>query len=259
MKGFMSMKGAEEYRNLAAAAVCRAQADWLVGMNASRAFTKVYDYRLSIGRVQSPTLALLARRQEEIASFRKQQFFVTHLIVKSMGREIDAVSERFSDREEANRLAGMCTGRPASVPSITRRTKTIRPPKLYDLTTLQRDANRLFGYTASKTLECAQALYEKRLITYPRTDSNYLSDDMGKTALDVVSACSTVYPDLFPDEAVSFMPDTRNYMKNCFGYPEEMKMLFLDDRYRFRPNGDYMFVAFFDSPRVILPESGLYL
>ena len=212
MKGFMSMKGAEEYRNLAAAAVCRAQADWLVGMNASRAFTKVYDYRLSIGRVQSPTLALLARRQEEITSFRKQQFFVTHLTVKNIGREIDAVSERFSDREEANRLAGMCSGRPASVPSITRRTKTIRPPKLYDLTTLQRDANRLFGYTASKTLECAQALYEKRLITYPRTDSNYLSDDMGKSALDVISACSTVYPDLFPDEAVSFMPDTRRIL-----------------------------------------------
>ena len=212
MKGFLSLKGAEEYKNLAAAAVCRAQADWLVGMNASRAFTKVYDYRLSIGRVQSPTLALLARREEEIGNFQKQQFFVTHLTVKSMGREIDAVSERFSVREEANRLAGMCSGRPASVPSISRKMKTIRPPKLYDLTTLQRDANRLLGYTASKTLECAQSLYEKRLITYPRTDSNYLSDDMGQTAYDVVSACAFVYPDLFPDEASTFMPDTRRIL-----------------------------------------------
>ena len=181
-EGFRNLKSAEVYRNLADASVCRAQADWLVGMNASRAFTKVYDYRLSVGRVQTPTLAMLVDRENEIANFHKQQYFMTHLLVESMGKTIDAVSERFTDQEEANRLAGICRGRMATVPSIERQNKTAAPPKLYDLTTLQRDANRLFGYTAAKTLACAQSLYENKLITYPRTDSNYLTDDMEQTA-----------------------------------------------------------------------------
>lgn len=200
-EGFRTLKDADEYRNLAEASVCRAQADWLVGMNASRAFTKVYDYRLSVGRVQTPTLAMLADREAAINSFQKEQYFITHLLIDSQGRTIDAVSEHFTSREEANRLAGMCDGRNALVTSLDRQTRTAAPPKLYDLTTLQRDANRLFGYTAAKTLECAQSLYENKLITYPRTDSNYLTDDMEQTARMVIAASREVFPFLSADPA----------------------------------------------------------
>ena len=198
-EGFRTLKDAEEYRNLSRASVCRAQADWLVGMNASRAFTKVYDYRLSVGRVQTPTLAMLVDREAAITGFKKEQYFITHLLIDNQGRTIDAVSEHFTSREEANRLAGMCEGRNALVTSLDRQTKTASPPKLYDLTTLQRDANRLFGYTAAKTLECAQSLYESKLITYPRTDSNYLTDDMEQTAGNVIAASREVFPFLVAD------------------------------------------------------------
>ena len=200
-EGFRNLKGAGEYRNLAAASVCRAQADWLVGMNASRAFTKVYDYRLSVGRVQTPTLAMLADREAAITGFQKELFFITHLLIDSQGKSINAVSEHFTSREDANRLAGMCEGRNALVTSLDRQTKTIAPPKLYDLTTLQRDANRLFGYTAAKTLDCAQSLYENKLITYPRTDSNYLTDDMEQTARSVIAVSKKVFPFLAAEPA----------------------------------------------------------
>ena len=194
VEGFLNMKNGTEYKNLADASVCRAQADWLVGMNASRAFTKAYDHRLTVGRVQSPTLAMVVKRGEEIAGFRKQQYFITHLLVDSMGKTIDALSEHFTEREEANRLAGTCQGRMATVPSVEKKTRSILPPLPYDLTSLQRDANRMFGLGASKTLACAQALYENKLITYPRTDSKYLTDDMEKTAMDVASACRKAFP-----------------------------------------------------------------
>ena len=200
-EGFKALKGAEDYRNLANASVCRAQADWLVGMNASRAFTKVYDYRLSVGRVQTPTLAMLVDRESAITVFQKEQYFITHLLVESQGKMIDAVSEHFATRDEANRLAGMCDGRSALITSLDRQMKTVAPPKLYDLTTLQRDANRLFGYTAAKTLECAQSLYENKLITYPRTDSNYLTDDMEQTAKKVIAVSKKVFPFLDSDSA----------------------------------------------------------
>lgn len=136
---------------------------------------------------------MLVERGNQIANFEKEQYFTTHLLVDSMGNTIDAVSEHFTDREEANRLAGICNGHAATVPSIERRTKTVRPPKLYDLTTLQRDTNRLFGLTAGTTLRCAQALYESKLITYPRTDSRNLTDDMRQTASDVLKACLPIY------------------------------------------------------------------
>ena len=121
--------------------------------------------------------------------------------MESQGKTIDAVSEHFTSREEANRLAGTCEGRNAFVTTLDRQTKTAAPPKLYDLTTLQRDANRLFGYTAAKTLECAQTLYENKLITYPRTDSNYLTDDMEQTARNVIVASREVFPFLAADPA----------------------------------------------------------
>ena len=213
-QGFLDLKDSSELRNLAAASVCRAQADWLIGMNASRAFTKVYDYRLTVGRVQTPTLAMLVKRGDEITGFQKTQYFITHLMVDSMGHTIDAVSEHFQDREEANRLAGICNTRVASVSSLDRQTRTAAAPKLYDLTSLQRDANRLFGMSASKTLSCAQNLYENKLITYPRTDSRFLTDDMEKTALDVISACRKSFPFLNLPETTSGSTGSRGSSGN---------------------------------------------
>ena len=200
MEGFLSLKDYSDYRNLAEASVCRAQADWLVGINASRAFSKVYNYRLSVGRVQTPTLSMLVERCEQIDRFKKTQYFVTHLLVDDRGKMIDAVSENFADKKEAEQLASACNGKTATVSSLERKAKTAAPPKLYDLTSLQRDANRLLGLTAAKTLNCAQALYEKKLITYPRTDSKYLTDDMERTAADILAACRKVYPFLSPAE-----------------------------------------------------------
>ena len=213
-QGFLDLKDSSELRNLAAASVCRAQADWLIGMNASRAFTKVYDYRLTVGRVQTPTLAMLVKRGDEITGFQKTQYFITHLMVDSMGHTIDAVSEHFQDREEANRLAGICNTRVTSVSSLDRQTRTAAAPKLYDLTSLQRDANRLFGMSASKTLSCAQNLYENKLITYPRTDSRFLTDDMEKTALDVISACRKSFPFLNLPETNSGSTGSRSSSGN---------------------------------------------
>lgn len=190
LDGFAHLKEGEAYRNLADASVCRAQADWLVGINATRAFTKTYDYRLTVGRVQTPTLALLVQRSLEIDNFRKEQFFITHLLME----DVDAVSEHFSDRSEAEQAAGICRGGTAKVQAIKKEKKTVPAPKLYDLTTLQREANRLFGFTAKQTLEYAQSLYEKKLLTYPRTDSQYLTDDMA----DTVAGIMNLLPDILP-------------------------------------------------------------
>lgn len=188
--GFANLKSGEEYRSLADASVCRAQADWLVGMNATRAFTKTYDYRLTVGRVQSPTLAMLVKRSEEIQSFQKKQYFQAHILSDGM----DAVSENLNDRPDADRLAADCRGQDATVTEIKHEQKSVAPPKLYDLTTLQREANRLFGLTAKQTLETAQSLYEKKLLTYPRTDSQFLTDDMGETARKVIQEILAVLP-----------------------------------------------------------------
>ena len=181
-EGFANLKNGNEYKNLADASVCRAQADWLIGMNATRAYTKTYDYRLRVGRVQTPTLAMLVQRGEEIANFQKKQYFLAHVLSGGL----DAVSEHLDSRSEAEDIAGMCKGKDAEVVAVTREKKTIAPPKLYDLTTLQREANRLFGFTAKQTLEYAQSLYENKLLTYPRTDSQYLTDDMADTSRGMI-------------------------------------------------------------------------
>ena len=181
-EGFSNLKSGNEYKNLADASVCRAQADWLIGMNATRAYTKTYDYRLTVGRVQTPTLAMLVQRGNEIANFQKKQYFVAHILSGGL----DAVSEHLESRSEAEQIAGVGHGKGAKVASVEREKKTIAPPKLYDLTTLQREANRLFGFTAKQTLEYAQSLYENKLLTYPRTDSQYLTDDMADTAKGMI-------------------------------------------------------------------------
>ncbi|MBR0456942.1 MAG: DNA topoisomerase 3 [Firmicutes bacterium] len=198
-EGFRTMKASREYDNLAAASVCRAKADWLLGINESRAFTTTYGRRLILGRVQTPTLAMIVDREAAIEGFQKEQYFLVHL--KKDG--LDAVSDKFTDRAEAEALAELCRGKDATVRFVDQEQKTIAPPRLYDLTSLQRDANRLFGLTASQTLEAAQALYESKLITYPRTDSKFLTEDMEETAGIVIRSILEAVPFV----AISMVPD----------------------------------------------------
>lgn len=189
-EGFDHLKNGADYQNLADASVCRAQADWLIGINATRAYTTTYSHRLVVGRVQTPTLAMLVRRGREIADFKKEPYFVVHLQVDG----IDALSEHFPDQNEAEQVAERCQGKEARVLSLQKEKKALAPPKLYDLTTLQREANRMFGFTAKQTLELAQSLYEKKLLTYPRTDSQYLTEDMENTAEEIAAALPKVLP-----------------------------------------------------------------
>jgi DNA topoisomerase-3 len=185
-KGFDSLLDGRNYDHLYAAALCRAKADWLIGINGTRLFTTLYRGKtLNVGRVQTPTLALLTQREAAISGFQKEKFYTVEL-------ELDgfhAASERFSSKTDAGKLRTGCVGKPASVQAVTRKEKTERPPKLYDLTTLQREANRLFDYTAQQTLDYLQSLYEKKLTTYPRTDSRYLTGDM---AAGLPALCQSV-------------------------------------------------------------------
>ena len=204
-EGFLHLKDGREYNNLYAAAAARAEADWLVGINATRALTCKYNAQLSCGRVQTPTLAMLVEREEKIRNFKKEPYYTAHILAGGM----DAVTEKMEDKAQAENVAAACGGKPATVVSVTKEKKTVQPPKLYDLTTLQRDANRLFGFTAKQTLEYTQSLYEKKLVTYPRTDSQYLSDDMGDTAKGVIGA---VYKAILFEEPSGIEPDARRVM-----------------------------------------------
>lgn len=170
-EGFRSLKPIAQYDNLYKAALCRAQADWLVGINATRLFSLLYGQTLNVGRVMSPTLGMIVQREAQIAVFQPQPFYAVQLDCGAL----TAASERITDRAEADRIAALCDGREARIVSLTTKERKEQPPKLYDLTTLQRDANRLLGYTAQQTLDYAQSLYEKKLCTYPRTDSRYLT------------------------------------------------------------------------------------
>lgn len=179
--GFRNLRESREYDDLYQSAVCRSVADWLVGINATRLFTVLYRHKLTVGRVQTPTLAMLVDREQSITDFKKEQYFLAHLLCGGM----DAVTERINDKNKAEQIAGACRNGQALIISVNREEKTVNPPKLYDLTTLQREANRLFGFTAQQTLDYAQSLYEKKLVTYPRTDSQFLTEDMGQTAGDI--------------------------------------------------------------------------
>ena len=172
--GFENLKDGAEYDNLYASALCRSKADWLVGINATRLFSVMYHRTLNVGRVVSPTLALLVQREAEISAFQPEPFYTVNL---GFG-DFSAAGERMKDKEEAKQVSERCKGQSAQVTSVTQTEKTEKAPALYDLTTLQRDANRLLGYTAQQTLDYLQSLYEKKLCTYPRTDSRYLTDDM---------------------------------------------------------------------------------
>lgn len=181
-KGFENLKDGADYDSLYKSALCRAKADWLVGINATRLFSLLYNHTLNVGRVQSPTLKMLVDRSEAIMSFKKEKYY--HVCL-ALG-DAEAVSEKFSDKETAEKIATSCKGKTAVCTSITSEKKEALPPKLFDLTALQKEANRIFGYTAKQTLDLAQSLYEKKLLTYPRTDSNYLTDDMKETAEAVI-------------------------------------------------------------------------
>ena len=180
--GFASLKDGQEYDALFASALCRAKADWLIGINATRLFSCLYGKTLNVGRVQTPTLKMLTDRDAAISHFQKEKYYHVRLDLSGA----DAASERISDKAEADALKGACETQTAVCVSPTREKKTAAPPKLFDLTSLQREANRIFGYTAKQTLDLAQSLYEKRLLTYPRTDSSFLTDDMGGTAAGII-------------------------------------------------------------------------
>lgn len=206
--GFHNLRPGSDYDKLYHSALCRQEADWLVGINGTRLFTVLYGGKaLKVGRVQTPTLAMLVDRESKIMNFKKEAYYMAHIIENGL----DAVSEHISDKTEAERIAGACENGQALVTSVVKEEKWVAPPKLYDLTTLQRDANRLFGFTAKQTLEYTQSLYEKKLVTYPRTDSQYLSDDMEGTAKNVIEA---IFNSLLFEQNIMFNPDIKRILNS---------------------------------------------
>lgn len=176
--GFKHLRPGHEYDRLYDAAVCRAGADWLVGINATRLFSVLYGVTLNVGRVMSPTLALLVQREADIQAFTSRPFYVPEITCSGFTTS----GERQEEQAKAEAIRISCDGQTATVRSVEKQIKTVQPPRLYDLTTLQRECNRIYGYTAQQTLDYLQSLYEKKLATYPRTDSQYLTEDMQATA-----------------------------------------------------------------------------
>ena len=181
--GFENLRSGTEYDSLYEAAVCRERADWIIGINATRLLSCLYGQPLPVGRVMTPTLSMVVEREEEILRFQPESFYTVSVIILGM----EARSKRYGERLEAEKICLDCKKmKMAEVTKIQKTIRTENPPLLYDLTTLQREANELFGYTALQTLEHAQALYEKKLLTYPRTDSRYLTKDMLQSYLKIV-------------------------------------------------------------------------
>ena len=198
-EGFNDLRPGSDYDALYHSALCRQKADWLVGINATRLFSVLYHRTLNVGRVQTPTLAMLVERDGKISTFKKEKFH--HVKLDLNGTEV--LSERFQHLSQAQSAFVNCSESVVTCTSVTKEQKKENPPKLYDLTNLQREANRTFGYTAKQTLDYAQSLYEKKLLTYPRTDSRYLTSDMAETATVIVhlaaklppfDKCSNFYP-----------------------------------------------------------------
>ena len=188
--GFSHLKDGRDYAPLFASALCRAKADWIIGINATRLFSCLYNHTLNVGRVQTPTLKMLVDRDAAITTFKKEKYYHVRLSLSG----VEAASAKIHAAEEAGNLKAACETAQAVCISVTREKKTVAPPKLFDLTSLQREANRIYGYTAKQTLDLAQALYEKKLLTYPRTDSSYLTDDMGGTAAQIAALLAGKLP-----------------------------------------------------------------
>lgn len=180
--GFAHLRPGSDYDALYDAAVCRAGADWLIGMNATRLFSVLYGTTLNVGRVMSPTLALLVQREADIQAFVTKPFYIPEI---SCGG-FTASGEKMEEKAAAEQIRTACDGKSATVLSIEKQVKAVQPPKLYDLTTLQRECNRIYGYTAQQTLDYVQSLYEKKLATYPRTDSQHLTGDMQATVTSLI-------------------------------------------------------------------------
>lgn len=187
--GFANLKDGSAYDQLYQAALCRSKADWLVGINATRLFTTLYNKRLTVGRVQTPTLAMLVERQQQIQGFQKEKYFNVEL----KSGDLHVVREKVFSEDEAEAIRKACDGSEAVITSVKQEKKTVNPPALYDLTTLQRESNRYFGMTAKITLDVLQRLYEKKLVTYPRTDSQFITEDMGDTMRQLVKMAERIF------------------------------------------------------------------
>ncbi len=207
--GFSSLRDGSEYDALYRSGLARNKADWIVGMNATQLFTVKYRNLLSVGRVQTPTLAMLVEREKKIEQFNSSKYYS---VVLNCGR-FTAESDKIEGQLTAERVLSSC-GKEAEVKSVVKEQKNANPPKLYDLTTLQRDCNKLYGYTAQQTLDCAQKLYESKLLTYPRTDSNYITDDMEAQAAEMVKLSARVFPFGASYDALSCEPDVKRLINN---------------------------------------------
>lgn len=207
-EGFAHLRDSSEYDRLYEAALARSKADWIVGINGTRLFSTLYHKKLVVGRVQTPTLAMLVEREGKISTFHKEKYFNVHI-----GKDgLTADLEKVKTEDEAKAIAAACDKKQAVVSSLKKETKTVNPPKLYDLTTLQREANRYYGFTAQQTLDLVQSLYEKKLLTYPRTDSQFITDDMGGTAHQVIGIVCRKLP-LF--EGITHEPDIGRITNNA--------------------------------------------
>lgn len=189
-EGFAHLRAGTEYDALYEAALCRERADWIVGINATRFFSTLYGQTLNVGRVMTPTLAMVVTREMAISAFRSEPFFTVQIDLDGF----TASSKRFQKKADAETLGNNCLNQTAKVTKAERKEKSENPPALYDLTSLQRDANRVFGYTAQQTLDYTQNLYEKKLVTYPRTDSRYLTDDMADMLPELVNGVFGALP-----------------------------------------------------------------
>jgi DNA topoisomerase-3 len=206
--GFRHLRDSSEFDRLYEAALSRSKADWIVGINGTRLFSTLYHKKLVVGRVQTPTLAMLVERDGKITTFRKEKYFNVHIQKDSLKASL----EKLKTEEEAKRIAEACDKKQASVSSLKKERKTVNPPKLYDLTTLQREANRYFSFTAQQTLDLVQSLYEKKLLTYPRTDSQFITDDMEGTVRQVISILCRKLP-LF--DGIAYTPDIDRISNNA--------------------------------------------
>lgn len=189
-EGFAHLRDSGDYDRLYEAALARSKADWIVGINGTRLFSTLYHKKLVVGRVQTPTLAMLVDREGKISTFHKEKYFNVHIGKDNLTADL----EKVKTEEEAKAVAAACDKKQAVVSSLKKETKTVNPPRLYDLTTLQREANRYYGFTAQQALDLVQSLYEKKLLTYPRTDSQFITEDMESTARQVIGIVSRKLP-----------------------------------------------------------------
>lgn len=207
-EGFAHLRSSGEYDRLYEAVLARSKADWIVGINGTRLFSTLYHKKLVVGRVQTPTLAMLVEREGKISTFHKEKYFNVHISKDNLTADL----EKVKTEEEAKAVAAACDKKQAVVSSLKKETKTVNPPRLYDLTTLQRETNRYYGFTAQQTLDLVQSLYEKKLLTYPRTDSQFITEDMESTARQVIGIVSRKLP-LF--EGITHEPDIGRITNNA--------------------------------------------